>query len=45
MAYLLTLIPGDGIGTEVTQAATRVIAAAGVNIDWDIQTAGGWHHG
>lgn len=38
--YTATLIPGDGIGPEVTAAATEVIAAAGVNIAWDRQLAG-----
>jgi isocitrate dehydrogenase (NAD+) len=35
-----TLIPGDGIGPEVTAAAVRVIEAAGGRIDWDVQIAG-----
>jgi isocitrate dehydrogenase (NAD+) len=30
-----TLIPGDGIGPEVTDAAIRVVEAAGVEIQWD----------
>ena len=30
----IVLIEGDGIGPEVTQAACRVVAAAGVKIDW-----------
>lgn len=38
--YKITLIPGDGIGPEVTDAARRVIEAAGVNILWDIVNAG-----
>jgi isocitrate dehydrogenase (NAD+) len=33
--YDVTLIPGDGIGPEVTAAAARVIEAAGVAINWD----------
>lgn len=36
----ITLIPGDGIGPEVTSAARKVIAAAGVVIDWEIVEAG-----
>jgi len=40
MAYTVTLLPGDGIGPEVTQAARRCIEATGVCIDWDIQIAG-----
>ena len=38
--YLITLIPGDGIGPEVTAAAQKVISAAGVMIDWEIADAG-----
>jgi len=34
------LIPGDGIGPEVTEAATRVIEAAGVRIRWESMDAG-----
>lgn len=40
MAHSITLIPGDGIGPEVSEAAKLVIEAAGVAIDWDVQTAG-----
>jgi isocitrate dehydrogenase (NAD+) len=36
----ITLIPGDGIGPEVTEAALRVIDATGVRIEWDKQLAG-----
>ena len=36
----VTLIPGDGIGPEVIDAALGVIDATGVNIDWDRQLAG-----
>jgi isocitrate dehydrogenase (NAD+) len=36
----VTLIPGDGIGPEVTEAAVRVVAAAGVEIEWDRVEAG-----
>ncbi len=35
VSYPVTLIPGDGIGPEVTAAAVKVIAAAGVEIEWD----------
>ncbi|AJA47543.1 3-isopropylmalate dehydrogenase [Clostridium pasteurianum DSM 525 = ATCC 6013] len=38
--YQITLIPGDGIGPEVTDAARRVIEASGVKINWDIVEAG-----
>ena len=36
----VTLIKGDGIGPEISEAVLRIIEAAGVKIDWDIQTAG-----
>jgi isocitrate dehydrogenase (NAD+) len=36
----ITLIPGDGIGPEITEAAIKVIKSTGVNIEWDIQNAG-----
>ena len=35
MAHRITLLPGDGIGPEVVAAATRVLEATGVAIDWD----------
>ncbi|MEX2315940.1 MAG: isocitrate/isopropylmalate dehydrogenase family protein [Pirellulales bacterium] len=40
MAYRIALIPGDGIGPEVTAAAQRVLEAAGVAIDWQTVLAG-----
>jgi isocitrate dehydrogenase (NAD+) len=40
MARAVTLIPGDGIGPEVTSAAVDVIAATGTVIDWDVQEVG-----
>jgi isocitrate dehydrogenase (NAD+) len=41
MSYTVTLIPGDGIGPEVTEAARRVIDATGVKIEWRVREAGG----
>jgi isocitrate dehydrogenase (NAD+) len=38
--HTLTLIPGDGIGPEVTAAVVTVLDAAGVAINWDRQDAG-----
>ncbi len=35
MAHQITLIAGDGIGPEVAEAAERVLAATGVEIEWD----------
>jgi len=40
MAYKITLIPGDGIGPEVTQAAVRILEATGVKFEWEIYEAG-----
>src|SRR5215467_1575998 len=40
MAYKVTLIPGDGIGPEVTGATVRILDAAGVKIDWETVIAG-----
>jgi isocitrate dehydrogenase (NAD+) len=40
MAYSVTLIPGDGIGPEVVEAARRVLEASGVAFDWDVVHAG-----
>ena len=40
MTYQVTLIPGDGIGPEVTEATRRVLEATGVTFQWDIINAG-----
>lgn len=40
MSYRATLIPGDGIGPEVTEAAVQVVAAAGVDVAWERVEAG-----
>jgi isocitrate dehydrogenase (NAD+) len=40
MAYRVTLIPGDGIGPEVTRAAVRIVEASGVKIEWEAFAAG-----
>lgn len=40
MTHKITLIPGDGIGPEVSLAAKRCIDATGVNIDWEGVVAG-----
>lgn len=38
--HKVTLIPGDGIGPEITEAMRRVVDATGVGIDWEVQWAG-----
>ena len=38
--HTITLIPGDGVGPEVSEAARRVIDATGVAIDWEVHDAG-----
>jgi isocitrate dehydrogenase (NAD+) len=40
LAHRVTLIPGDGVGPEVTEAARRALDATGVELDWDRQDAG-----
>jgi isocitrate dehydrogenase (NAD+) len=38
--HRITLIPGDGTGPEITEAAVRVFEATGVKFEWDVQNAG-----
>src|SRR5579864_5001263 len=40
MAYRITLIPGDGIGPEVTGAAVRILEATGLQFEWETYEAG-----
>ncbi len=40
MQHNITLIPGDGIGPEVTDSARRILDATGVKINWDVCEAG-----
>ena len=40
MTHTITLIPGDGIGPEVTDAVVRILAATGVAIEWERHDAG-----
>jgi isocitrate dehydrogenase (NAD+) len=40
MPHKVTLIPGDGIGSEITRAVVRIIEAAGVKIEWESFVAG-----
>jgi isocitrate dehydrogenase (NAD+) len=40
MIHKVTLIPGDGIGPEVTRAAVRVLEATGVKFEWESFAAG-----
>jgi isocitrate dehydrogenase (NAD+) len=36
----VTLIPGDGIGPDITEAVVRIVEATGAKIEWDRQIAG-----
>ena len=40
MTHTVVLIPGDGIGPEVTEAVKRILAAAGAGIEWVERQAG-----
>lgn len=40
MKYTITLIPGDGVGPEVVEAARRVLEATGVKFQWEVINAG-----
>ena len=40
MGHTVTLIPGDGVGPELSTAARRVIEASGAKIEWETQEAG-----
>src|SRR5512143_1889706 len=40
MRHRITLIPGDGIGPEVTRSVLQIIDAAGVQVDWEREDAG-----
>lgn len=38
--HTITLINGDGIGPEISDAVMKIIKASGLEINWDVQTAG-----
>ena len=40
MTYKITLLPGDGIGPEITAATVRVLEATGIKFEWDVLTVG-----
>jgi isocitrate dehydrogenase (NAD+) len=40
MAHTITLIPGDGIGPEVSAAVVRIMEASGAQIEWETKYAG-----
>jgi len=40
MKHIITLIPGDGTGPEISDATVKVVEATGVNIEWDVENAG-----
>jgi isocitrate dehydrogenase (NAD+) len=40
VSYRVTLIPGDGIGPELSEATVGVLEATGIGFEWDVQSAG-----
>src|SRR5688572_29821827 len=38
--HRITLLPGDGIGPEITSAVVRIVEAAGVEVEWESFAAG-----
>jgi len=40
MSHVITLIPGDGIGPEVTEAVVRIFKAAALDVEWERHDAG-----
>ncbi len=40
MSYIVTLIYGDGVGPEITEATKRVLEATGVEFSWEIEHGG-----
>jgi isocitrate dehydrogenase (NAD+) len=40
LGYNITLIPGDGVGPEITEATRRVLEATGVKFNWELAYAG-----
>ena len=40
MSHKVTLIPGDGIGPEVTKATVRILEATGIKFEWETFMAG-----
>ena len=39
MALNITLLPGDGIGPEVANAARQIVEASGVSVEWEVFAA------
>src|SRR5580658_5452032 len=39
MTHRITLLPGDGIGPEVADAAKQIIEASGVSVEWEVFVA------
>ncbi|MDP3789049.1 MAG: isocitrate/isopropylmalate dehydrogenase family protein [Candidatus Omnitrophota bacterium] len=40
MRHRITLIPGDGIGPEISEATRRCVEATGLDVEWDVHNAG-----
>jgi len=41
LKHKISLIPGDGIGPDIAEAAVRCVEATGLNVEWDRRQAGG----
>ena len=41
MTHTVTLVPGDGVGPEITEVVKRCVSELGIGIEWDVQPAGG----
>src|SRR5689334_17315564 len=39
MTHKITLLPGDGIGPEVANAARQIVEASGVSVEWEVIAA------
>lgn len=41
--YTVTLLPGDGIGTELTDSVKTIFKASGVPVEWEQYNVSGYH--
>src|SRR5258705_448704 len=40
--HRITLIPGDGVGPEITSAVVKILETAGLDVEWEPHLAGAW---